>query len=723
MKMRSRQRVVIGTCTAALMMSGTAAFAQAAGAPSGASAGPATAADDGTQIQEIVVTAQRREERLQNVPVAVSAISAGDAINKGITTTSDLTAAIPALNFTQQANGATAFIRGVGSTFTLAGAEPSVAIYVDGVYLPSSQASIFSLNNIQRIEVLRGPQGTLFGRNATGGVIQVVTKDPSQKASVDVSGGYANYDTFTGNLYATAGLTSNLAADVAVYWNHQGNGWGHNLLTGDQIYKGKDLAARSKIMWTPTDTTTVRLSVDYGKSVSTFGFGLKPVPGRTAIGGFGFPGFYDVNENFKDLSTTTRYATALQITQDVKFATLTSTTAYQSVKPRYTVDEDGSPVPLVDGAIAEPDKAFTQEFQLASQAGSKISWIGGLFYFHDDAGSDPLNIVGLATGGVRLLTNSNQKTDSFAGYAQATAEIVDKTHLTVGLRFTHDDRRITGNTTANGALIETVEQHKSFEKLTWRLSLDHQFTPDILGYVSYNRGFKSGFFNTTVLSDPVIRPEVIDSYEAGLKTEFFDHALRLNVAGYYYDYKNLQVNNTIAGATRILNAASAEIYGVEGDVVVVPVRHLTLTAGMSLIHGRYKDFPDAPSYPANPAGGNFSTTIDASGLDTQQTPRAQFNAGIDYTLPTEHGDFGASVLYAYTNGFYWDPADELKQPKHSLVNASLSWASPSKAIGVRVWTKNLTNSRYYLYASNTPLLTAFSPAPPRTYGVTVSSHF
>jgi iron complex outermembrane recepter protein len=687
----------------------------------------------GDELQEIVVTAERREERLQSVPMAVSVITAEAALKSRITTSEDLPLAVPGLQMDLTGVGMTPFLRGVGTTFVAPGAEPSVAIYVDGGYMPSSAGGLFNLNNIERVEVLKGPQGTLFGRNATGGVIQVISREPSSESSADLSVGYGNYDTSMLNFYVTTGLAAGLATDLAVYADDHPDGWGHNFFTGDRNYKYENIDVRNTWLWQPQESTRIKLALDYEDTTNEAGLGFKPLPGTMTIAGTTYAGFYNTDSNVQDRTVMHQGGVLLQGTQDLQFAALKSISTYREVRPNFFLDQDASPLPIVNAQVFDPDNSITQELQLISPEASKVQWIGGLFYFHDVAGLAPTSVGGLAAAPFSLISiAARQHTDSYAGYAQTTLEVAPESHFTAGIRYTEDRRSIGGTTSAEGvgAIAPTVHQSADFDKVTWRLALDHQFTPDVLSYVSYNRGFKSGLFNTDSYAQPAVKPEVLDAYEIGLKSEYFEHRFRANLAGYYYHYTDLQVTEDVTGSQIVLNAAKAEIYGLDADFAVVPIHNLTLNASLAFIHGRYTSFPNAPYFPSvtasncSPAiGATGACTINATGLNTVHTPSFTMNMSADYAKPTQVGRFDLAADFYHNDGFYWDPANQVRQPTYSLYNASIGWMNRSDRYGMRLWGKNLGGAKYYSFAISQTLGEDFSSAPPRTYGVTISAHF
>ncbi|HEY0801287.1 MAG TPA: TonB-dependent receptor [Steroidobacteraceae bacterium] len=688
--------------------------------------------DPGTEIQEVVVTAERREESLQTVPISVSVVTGETALKSGITTSEELALAVPGLQMDLNGVGLGPFLRGVGSTFYSPSAESSVAIYVDGGYVPSSEGALFNLNNIDRVEVLKGPQGTLFGRNATGGVVQVITKEPSNEPYVNLTAGYANHDTSTVSFYATTGVATGLATDLAVYADDNPDGWGRNLFNGDRNYKYQNIDVRNTWLWQPQQGTRIKLALDYEDSTNEAGLGFKPLPGTMSAAGTTYQGFYNTDANLQDRTVMHQGGILLQATEDLRFATFKSISSYREVRPNFLFDQDASPLPIVNLQVHDPDSSITQELQLISPETSKLRWIGGLFYLHDVAGLAPIHIGGLAASPFSQISIAAlQHTNSYAGYGQTTFLVAPETHFTAGIRYTDDRRSIGGTTSAEGVgVFASATQSADFSKVTWRLALDHQFTPDVLGYVSDNRGFKSGAFNTSVYTQPAVKPEVLDAYEIGLKSEYFDHKFRANLSAYYYQYNDLQVTELIAGSENVLNAAKAEIYGLDADFTVLPIHNLTLITSFALIHGRYTSFPNAPYFPPVTAttcsagvGAVGACTIDATGLSTVHTPSFTLHLSADYVKPSEVGPFDFAADFYHNDGFFWDPANQVRQPTYSLYNMSIGWMNPPGRFGIRLWGRNLADAKYYSYAITQTLGEDFSPAPTRTYGVTISAHF
>ena len=717
-------------CMCGLMLLATAA-SPAALAQSASTANTDAAAESGSALQEIIVTAQRRGEDLQSVPLTVSAITAQEAERMGITDTSSLTAAVPGLDFSRQANAATPFIRGVGATTSLIGNEASVATYVDGVYITAPQAALFTLNNIEHIEVDKGPQGTLFGRNATGGVVQVNTRDPSQDTRIDAQLGYGNYRTTTESLYASTGITQDLAADISLYDLYQSKGWGKDVTTGVDAYTERDFGGRTKLLWTPGEHTRITLAGDFSVSEAEQGLGLSPLPGTLGLDGVtSNSGFYNTAVDPNDYYKSTQYGGSLKVEQDLGWAKLLSISAARRYRVPFGLDQDATPLDLIEANIQGRDRSYSEEIQLQSTGTEKITWIGGIYYLNDVADYQPLGLSGLALQGLAYSdVFSTQSLRSYSGFGQTTIEVIDATHLTLGVRYTSDHRGIVGETALplgpGGSPIaaELASQSAVFSKPTWRAALDHQFTNDLLGYVSYNRGFKSGVFDSLAYSNPAVKPEVLDAYEGGVKSELFSHRLRINGSVFDYKYKNIQIDQLENGVSTLLNAAKAKIYGADLDVTAVPFSGLTLGTAMEYLHGRYQSFPNAPLYTPLPTGGDLPSSFNAAGKTTVRSPDFVGNVTASYTIPVSFGSFDVVAGDYYNSGFFWNPDDRVKQPAYALVNASVTWTAPRADWDVRIWGKNLTDRRYYSYETDQEFGDDASPAPPLTYGITFGYHF
>jgi iron complex outermembrane recepter protein len=687
------------------------------------------------RLEEIVVTAERRSENLQAIPVAVTALSAAELASAGVINTAALSLAVPGLMYTQGANTATPFIRGVGTTNSAVGAEGGVAMYVDGVYLSSLNATLFELNNIERIEVLKGPQGTLFGRNATGGVVHIITRDPSFEPSVEMRVGYGNYDTVSGSLYGTTGLSDTVAVDLAAYGRNQANGWGTNLVTGADTFTRRDFGARSKLIWVPGEHTRVILAANHDRARNEDGLGYHVTP--SAVGADGvtrYNGFYNTYGNPNDFSDVSQTVLSVTAQQGLSVGRVVSITAWRNVDGFELLDQDSTPLEIARVPIFQHARTFTEEVQLLSPDSAPFPWIAGIYYLDDFSAYDPLQVRGSSVAPLsERQTWAVQKSKSYSAFGQVEREIVTDTHLTLGARYTRDDRAVTGSTLGvSGSSISTLaaaSQSHSWSKVTWRVAVDHRFAPDVMGYVSVDRGFRSGVYNLNAYAAAPVGPETLDAYQLGLKTELADHHLRLNAAAFYYDYQDMQIQKIMTGTTVLINAGAAVMKGLDVDFAWKPNQALSLRGGFELMSGHYTNFHDAPFFSpiagegGQPAGGNAQSVGDATGLDTVRTPGRTATVAADYRLAAWNGNLHFAASYSSNSGFAWDPDNRLRQPSYDVVNASAEWTAPSSGWSIQLWGRNLTGTQFCIYAAARALLDSCSPAPPRTYGVTLRARY
>ncbi len=377
--------LALGVCVSvSSMMTGGAARAQAVTA-------------DANSLQEVVVTAQRRSERLQDVPIAVAVLSAADLAQTGAFNTMTMDTQIPTLQASHQTSGTTIFLRGVG-TIASPGIENAVANYIDDVYVNGFSGGIISFNNIERIEVLEGPQGTLFGRNATGGVLHIVTKDPSATPSVSAQFGFGNYETFTTSLYGTTAIVDNLAADIAFESRDQRNGWGHDVTTNQQINLGKEWAFRTKWKWTPTENTSITAAIDHYYDDYDYGINETVVPGSLSAGNATFTGVYNSQGNNlyshnPDGPGASGHALhvdghSITIEHDFSWSVFKAITARRHTGDYVSYDQDAGPGHYNDARWPYSLTQFSQELRLSSPNSSQLfghtwKWLTGLYYLTD----------------------------------------------------------------------------------------------------------------------------------------------------------------------------------------------------------------------------------------------------------------------------------------------------------------------------------------------------
>ena len=696
----------------------------------------------GSGLAEIVVTAQRRSENLQKVPIAVTVATAAQLTAVSVNSAQDLKLVAPSVDVQTTTGYVSPFIRGIGTRAFGPGFENPIAIYVDDVYLASAATGLFTFNNISQVEVLEGPQGTLFGRNATGGLIHVRTRDPSSEFGGSIRAGYGNYNTGRFNAYVTDGIADGVKADLAVQGVWQGDGYGKNVVTGHDVYKiNHDISARSKWLIDLGGHTTVRLIGDYSDS-SNYNVIYSVIPGAGVPPPYAAPpatlGPYDTALNLNPILRTKDGGGSVRIDSALGGVRIASISAYRRDKYFNSLDIDVSPSLGRSAFISQADHQFSQELQLLSSTSSAFTWVVGAFFFDaksqyepSDVHFDGVAVVPIPTFPREVTTLSSQKTVSIAGYGQGSFKVTDTLNLTGGLRYTSEKRILQGDVVTNfnnGATAITagpLDNHVTFSKLTWRLSVDYSPVNDVLVYASYNRGFKSGGFSTANLTFPPYQPEVLDAYEVGLKASPFDRRVRLKTAFFYYDYKNVQIQRLLVGVPAVINSAAETLYGFEANVEAKLGSQLTGSVGYQYLHGRYDSFPTAVITTPNPAGGAIIALGSASGHTTAQTPTSTATAALTYSLPVgDAGKIDATGNIYYNSGYFGEPDNVLRQPAYTLIGASIRYKLDGSGVAFSVWGSNLTDRKVSNLLATTPGagvtgIYRRTLSPPRTFGGTV----
>lgn len=765
----SRRNIVISSslfAMAAASMSGSAI------AQDQASAAAEIASDSGLGV--IIVTAQKRKESAQDVPISIQAVSGEQLTQMGVSNTNDLPLMVPGFQISSSAQNQLYYLRGVGSQQVGTGKPPAVATFIDGVYMPFASAALQGFSNIESIEVDKGPQGTLFGRNATGGVIQINTKDPQHTPGGDFSIGYGNYDHIVGSAYLTAGLSDNVAASVAFLADDQMDGYGTSIADGHDTFKRSIYSAMTKWLFDLGDRTQLRINGSYSRVKGDAGSAISPAKGvslwnQIAKAPLDITGFYDTAQTAPTYHTNKSFSVSGKLNHDLGWAEVMSISAYQGYESIHEIDFDAAPQLFLPILVDSEERVFTQELQLSSPSGSALVWTVGAFYMNQIGHTHPfrfgapfasigLPFSALVPPGDTYDVYSNTKTISIAGYGQATATLLTDTHLTLGLRFTHDKVSINGFGQIDGpvgptpiVLPPTVgDQTVKFSEPTYRVALDHDFTPNVKVFASYNRGFQSGGFNannaggSSPTANPALKPEFLDAYEVGLKTELFGRSVRFNLSGFWYDYKNLQQQTYVDGSLQTLNAGAARIKGVDFELVYSPSSAFVIGLVGEVLDAKFTEFLNAPgfTYAAPPTGPGSSCPVgfspgtfgagplcptpiaNAKGNYLGFAPKYTGTLYATHTLETSAGTFRTSANIAYNDGYYVDPGNLYKEPDFTLVNVSEEW-SPNESMSLRLWVKNLFDTKYdqSVAAVGTVGFTGNTKGAPREYGFTARYKF
>ena len=383
--------------------------------------------------------------------------------------------------------------------------------------------------------------------------------------------------------------------------------------------------------------------------------------------------------------------------------------------------------PLTNIYVNQRDKQFTQELQLTNRSGGRFTWVLGGYYYNAITAYAPVTFA-FFNQGVIATIRSTQKSESIAGYGQATYEVFDQTHLTLGGRYTTEKRTLYDGSSSvfvipiatQLPLMTAPDRQQRFNKFTFRVSLDHRFSDEVLTYASFNRGFKSGGFNTANLGTDPYRPEQIDAYEVGVKTDLLDRHLRINLAGFYYKYSDIQIQLLQQGSIGIINAASAKVYGLDADFQAVITDRFKLTGGIGLTHPKFGSFPSCQI--GTPRGG---VPVTVGACDNNQLPLASKvlgNVAATYSLPlVDSSSLTFNGNLYYNDGVYEESDNVVFQKAYVQLGALVTYTAPGGRLSVSGYVKNLTNRRVLDFETTVPngLHYAYYQAP-RTYGATLA---
>lgn len=683
---------------------------------------------DSADASEIIVTAQRRSERLIDVPATVAVVAGEELAAASISSSIDLGQLVPGLQVSNTGAYTSFAIRGVSSEATGPGAENNVAVYVDGVYVPSKSAGVFDFPDIQSIEVLKGPQGALYGRNATGGAILFKTLEPSFDTHAKLGLTYGRFNEREAKAVVSGALVPDvLAASIAGYYRKT-DGYLKDITTGDRLGGVQSGLVRGKLLVTPSDTVKIQLAGYYHKRIDNDAMAFTIIDGNSA-GVLADPNaIVDTPFGFSASNNPNQYRTrtiGLSLTSAIELGvgTLNLVTGYTDLKRHIFADGDYSSVSAIDFTTSDPQETFSQDIYLATRKLGSLDFVVGASYFHDVSLQDPVRIIFGGVPGLDIY--SKQKTDALAAYIDGNLELTEQLKLSAGVRWTTEQKRHYGG--FNDPTFPFVGK-KRWSNISPRLALRYMISDDANVYASYSRGFKSGLFNSSqFFVEESVRPEIVDSIEVGFKGRIAD-GLTIGLAGYYYDYKDIQVTTFQANQTILQNAAKARIYGADFELTYQPDENLTFRAAVSPVHTKYTSFPGgvvlAPTPSAScPAGftfcGNGNAALDLSGNRLPRAPNLTANASVSYTL---HAGRQAFDLYAnvyYSGKFYWEIGNRLAQEKYATVNGRITWRVDEGPLSIQVWGRNLTNTKYYSSQGIGFNADGLLSAPPRTVGVTL----
>jgi len=751
-----------------------------AGAAMGAIASAAYAQDARAQdaeptssVEDIIVTARRTEESAQKTPLALTAFSGETLERTGAQQVTDLQGAVPNLNLVQgrgSSNSTNIYIRGVGQPDALQTFDPAVGVYVDDVYYSRIRGSQFDLLDLERVEILRGPQGTLYGKNTIGGAMKLVSRRPGQTFRARASAAYGDYDLMEFQGAVSGPVTDTLALGLSALHSERG-GYVVDPATGAEYNDKNTSAARASLAWDPTSTFRVDLNVDYSKDDAGMTVG-QATNSLTYLGyGVAYPVATPAPEyDFKTRTTPglpneTRletWGTALRMTWDLSDAlTLKSITSYRELNTDDYIDFDATELEIADALVAVDQKQTSQELQLTYDSGP-LTAVGGLYYLKEDVSSHQESynddLLGPLYGNATFIRyiDDTLETTSKAAYANVSYAVTDALRLSAGVRYTKEEKdyaRLTSVDSSFTMLIGGVPvpvlnpsyafapPTGEYEDTSIMLSADYQLSPDAMVYARYSQGFKSGGFNgraNSATEATEYQPETADSFEVGAKTQYWDNRLRLNLAAFMTKYDDFQAR--VSGievppgggvptpVLSVINAGSLDIFGFELEGVLAPVRGLTLDTQIGFLEADYKEFNDARF---TAFGGSRAFQ------DPAFSPKWTLRVGGQYEWALDGGSsvtFGAAAKYRSRMALAVDNTiintdtelPGMYQDSYWLYDARVVWSDAADRYSAGLYGQNLADEVYKTdaqeFSSIGNIRTAYYGAP-RTWMIKVTAKY
>jgi len=721
-----------------------------------------TAAAAEQVIEEIIVQAQRRTERMVDVPLTMTNVTGEEMAKSGVDATNNLGQIVPAFRLDYNGAFAQPTIRGVSTALANVGGGSAVGVYVDGFYNASPLTSDFELLNVESIQVLKGPQGTLFGRNTTAGAVLVNTRDPSTETAARVNAEYARYNTYKAAVYGTTGLSDSVAVDLAFDYRG-GDGFFENLTNSDdKVGEHKTWHLRTGIKWEGDkgsakcryvhDGRDDPISVDWSvyedsSSSSASSSGMF----QTAAQTFGIPGAVwgtKRGELAADPGFTPEYwskidAYQLTLEYDLGFAELTSYTQYREEDSFHDIEVDDSSIPLFRVSFHNRDELTTQELLLNSKPGGNVDWVAGVFYMKQKAGQTDFTIETPALGAVY---RTNIEIKSYAAFADATWHATDKVDVTVGGRYSYEEDDGFWDCLPLGVAIgicpPTDFVDENSDDFSPRVSLSYSLTDQSSVYATIARGFKAALVNVNGFQTDAIDPEELLSYEIGYKMA--NPSTRFEVSTFYYDYKDLQVSTYVGTRSITTNAATSEVYGGEFSVSHDLTDELTVNLGVAYTHGRYDKYLTAPAniydyvvdgldtagnpnptpgpnpIPGLTDGQSDNRPVDVSGNHMIRSPDWTGNLALDYTVEALNGQVNLHGNLYFSSKLYFDAANNNVQDSYQLLNLRATWSSADTHFSVSLFGNNITDEKYITQVLPNGYGTGVSWGSPRMYGISLT---
>ncbi|MEP7351127.1 MAG: TonB-dependent receptor [Sphingorhabdus sp.] len=719
----------LAVSTSLLGLSATAAQAQEA---------PSTAQPDAAYADEIIVTARKRAESLQDTSMALSVVDEKLLERRQISDVNGLQGVVPTITIGETVGMLKINIRGLGNSTNTRSEDSDVVLYEDGAAISRMEAQSSAFFDLQRVEVLRGPQGTLYGRNSTGGAINLITRKPTDTFEGYVDATLGNYGLVKTDAAVSGPLSSTLSARAAITATNRG-GYGKNIATGADIEDQKRYAGRLQLLFKPSDRFQFLLSGEYAKQddasgffgylAPLFPFANPPVAPRGA-GGFSDPTSRDVASNFDpQLKKETWSVTGTldyKLTDDLSIRNVMN---YRKLNFFIAQDLDTSTVSTPTYvSIPLKDKQFSEEFQFIYDT-DRIHAIAGLYYFYEKFGGE----TGIGTGpntGIYFRLLGESKTEAFAPFFNVAFDVNDAITLRVGGRYNSDKRSIANSTILNGTLsVPAIANTKrTLSAYTGEYGVDWNITDRAMVYYTFSQGFRSGAALIFQSTSPIIDPTKVQNHEIGLKFESDDRTFYANVAAFTAKVTDLQRTQAsispITGllSTRVNNIEAMRNKGVEFDAGWTPVPNLSLHGSAAYLSAKFIDFQsDDPIIQG-------TNVVQLAGNSTQQAPRWKWNAGAEFTMPFSNGSsLVASGDVSYQSSVWFDEFNRapFAEGGYALVDASLTYHFVGDQLRLSVWGKNLTDQDRFADVSFSAFGQVISKQwiAPRTVGATIHYDF
>ena len=716
-------------------------------------------------VEDIVVTARRTEESVQDTPLAVTAFSAETLQRQGALQVTDLQGAVPNLNIVQgrgSSNSTNIYIRGVGQPDALQTFDPAVGVYVDDVYYSRIRGTQFDLLDLERIEVLRGPQGTLYGKNTIGGALKLVSRRPGDEFRARGSVAYGSYNLIDIQAAVSGPVAEGLSLGLSAL-HSQRDGYVTDPVTGAEYNDKNTQAVRGSLAWDPASNVRIDFAADYSRDDAALTVGQATNSLTTFSGGTPYvvpspPPVYNfetrVTPGLPNSTELQHWGGSLRIAVDLSDTlTLKSITGYRNLESTDYIDFDATELSISEALVDVEQDQQSQEFQLTYDSGP-VTAVAGLYYLRENVSShqeayanDLLGAAFLNSGFIRTV-DDDLETTSKAAYANISYALSDKFRISGGIRRTQEEKDYVRTTSTFYSLLPAFNATypfappvAEFEDTSVAFSLDYKSSENTLWYLRYSEGFKSGGYNgraNSVSESSLYDPEHADSWEVGFKTTQWDNRLRLNLAGFVTDYTDFQarvsgtdidpLTNVPSPKLSILNAGGLLLTGVELEAVLVPMTGLQLDAQVGYLDADYTEFADA-RFTSFAGSRAFQTPAFSPEWTARYAAQYQFDMGDGSSITVGAAAKFRSRMALTVDNTPVNSAVDLPgmfQDDYWLYDARVVWNDPSARYTVGVYGQNLSDEVYKTdaqeFSSVGNIRTAYYGAP-RTFMIKVAARY